>query len=80
MWIDFPVGLSAWMSGNVGLGDDDACVPGSAGAAGTFVGRAVLAGGGLLPRLFGSGGGGGTDGGNGACGLRGAIPEALRPA
>ncbi|MBN9165790.1 MAG: hypothetical protein J0I07_32875 [Myxococcales bacterium] len=34
----------------------------------------------LAPKFAGSGGGGGTEGGSGACGLRGAIPDALLPA
>jgi hypothetical protein len=42
---------------------------------GTLAGR-ELAGGG--PKLFGTNGGGGIDGAIGACGLRGAIPDAVR--
>ena len=56
------------MSGSVGLGD-------AVGAA--DVGGAPVDVGLKFP---GMSGGGGTDGGSGACGLRGATPEALRPA
>jgi hypothetical protein len=78
VWMLLPVGRSAWMSGSVGLGDTPmlgvACVPGSAGGGGMLAGDVVG------PRLPGIKGGGGTEGGNGACGLRGAIPETPLPA
>jgi hypothetical protein len=47
---------------------------GTGGGGGTL-GAGELAG---APRFVGTGGGGGTLGGSGACGLLGAMPDALR--
>ena len=77
VWMLLPVGRSAWMSGSVGFADAFAtgCAAGSDGG-GLLAGVLMT----LAPRFAGSGGGGGTEGGSGACGLRGAIPDALLPA